>query len=72
MIRLPAIRDTAGRASHTLFFVAVAFAAALAVFIARAWTGEAVSLSEFGTAIMTILAPLVAREAVKKPADAPQ
>lgn len=67
MIHLPAIRDTSGRASHTLLFVSVAYVVMLAVFAARAWTGETVSLSEFGTAVMTILAPLVAREAVKRP-----
>ena len=72
MIRLPAIRDTSGRASHTLLFVALSFAAMLTVFAARAWTGEAVSLSEFGTAVMTILAPLVAREAVKRTGDQTQ
>ncbi|RTL22140.1 MAG: hypothetical protein EKK55_15015 [Rhodocyclaceae bacterium] len=66
MIRLPTVRDSQGRASHTLFFVAGAYAAVLAVFIGRAWMGEAVSLSEFGAAVMTLLAPVVAREAVKK------
>lgn len=66
MIRLPTVRDSQGRASHTLFFVACAYAAVLAVFIGRAWTGDPVSLSEFGAAVMTLLAPVVAREAVKK------
>lgn len=67
MIRMPAMRDTSGRASHTLLFVTLAMLAAIGAFVWRTWQGGPTvpTLSEFGTAVMTILAPLVAREWVK-------
>lgn len=70
-MRFPALRDTSGRPSHTLTFVAMSMLAALGAFVWRTWTGAGPSLSEFGTTVMTILAPLVAREWVKPAKEPP-
>lgn len=64
-MKLPAIIDTSGRPSHTLLFVALSMFAILASYAWGWHMGTPATISEFGTGVMTVLAPLVAREWVK-------
>lgn len=59
---LPAIKDTRGKPSHTLFFIAVAFFAIVYKFV----TGDGTDFGGFGTAIMLILGPYLGREWMEK------
>ena len=64
------LKDTSGKPSTTLTFVTIAFLAMLVKFVlAGAWGIPPMGVSEFGSAVMMILAPWVAREFKEKMQD---
>lgn len=69
MSAIPAIKDSRGKASHTLFFVAVAFLVVTVKFSISGFFGqEAMSLSEYGAAFAAIVVPYIGREWIEKSA----
>jgi len=60
---LPTIKDTRGRESHTLLFVAMAFFAILYRFI---FDSPHIDLTTFATAFTTIMAVWLGREWTEK------
>jgi len=56
------MKDSNGKTSKTLMFVTVAFAAVVAAFIYSQTGNNPFGLQEFGTSVMTILAPWLGRE----------
>ena len=64
---IPSIKDSRGRPSPTLFFVATAFVAVTVKFVIGGFFGlPVVGLSEYGAAFAAIVVPYIGREWIDK------
>lgn len=60
------VKDSRGKPSTVLGFVSVAFFAATVAFLYTTYSSGEANIMAYGTGIMTILAPFVAREYQEK------
>lgn len=64
-MKLPTLKDSSGRNSNTLFFVTQAFYAVIGIAVYSVYKGAPPDLLSIGGALMAVIAPIVARDAVK-------